>query len=287
MHLNPLAVEDLVRRALIEDVGYSDITTEAIVPEGLRAEALIEAGDPGVVCGHMLAETVFRLLDGQVSYERLAAEGAEVAEGTPVARIRGLARAILTGEQVALNFLQRLSGIATQTRLFSDRIRYYKAQLVATRKTAPGLRLVDKYAVRVGGGGGHRFNLSDAVLIKDNHIAVCGGVRQAITQARRSAPFTAKVEIEVEDIAGVQEALAGGADIILLDNLEPDMMKQAVELVAGKAIVEASGRVNDTNLEDVAATGVDFISMGWLTHSFRALDLSLQMVALGNEEAGG
>lgn len=283
VHLNPLALEEVVRRALLEDIGYADITTVSVVPEGLQATAVITLQENGVVCGHPVAEMVYRLLDPRIRYERLAEEAADVPAGTVVARLVGPARGILTGERVALNFLQRLSGMATTTRRLAERVKYYKAKLVPSRKTAPGLRLVDMYAVQAGGGGSHRFDLTDAVVIKGNHIAISGGVRQAITAARRAAPFTAKVEVEVRDLDGVEEALNSGADIILLDNMEPDQIKQAVDRIAGKAIVEAAGRVHPDNLEEVAKSGVDYISLGWLTHSCRALAISLDVVGTGEE----
>lgn len=284
--LNPLAIEETVRRALLEDIGPGDITTEATVPEGLQAAAIILAKEPGVICGHLLGETVFRLLDPQVRYERLVEEGADVPAGTVVARLTGPARSILTGERVCLNFMQRTSGIATTTRRLAERLKYYKAKLVETRKTVPGLRLLDKYAVRVGGAANHRFGLYDAVLIKDNHIAIAGGIRPAILAARKSlGSFTTKIEVEVEDLAGLEEALGAGADIIMLDNMDPETMRQAVERVAGRAVLEASGGINADNLEEVAKTGVDYISMGALTHSVKALDLSLDIVSVGEADA--
>jgi len=279
MALNPLAVEELVRRALLEDIGPGDITTEATVPEGLTCTAVIIAKENGVLCGHLVAQSTFRAMDPASVYEVLAAEGSTVTAGQQVAHVSGNARSLLSAERVALNFLQRMSGIATTTRRLSEAIKYYPARLVETRKTTPGLRLIEKYAVRVGGGLNHRYGLHDAVLIKDNHIALAGGVRPAVMAARKLASHTSRVEVEVESLAQLQEAIEAGADIILLDNMDADMMRKAVELVAGKAILEASGNINAQNLEEVARTGVDIISMGALTHSVRALDLSLEILS--------
>jgi nicotinate-nucleotide pyrophosphorylase (carboxylating) len=275
--LNPLAVEDLVRRALMEDIGPGDITTEATIPPDKQCTAVVQAKEEGVVCGHPLAQAVFRTLDPTLTYEILIPEGSVVTPGTQVARISGNARSILTAERVALNFMQRMSGIATTTRKLADKIKYYHARLVETRKTTPGLRLIEKYAVRVGGALNHRYGLHDAILIKDNHIAVAGGVRKAVHAARKVVSHTTRIEVEVESLEQLQEALEAGADIILLDNMDPEMMKKAVEITAGKAILEASGGITAENLEDVARTGVDIISLGVLTHSVKALDLSLDV----------
>jgi nicotinate-nucleotide pyrophosphorylase (carboxylating) len=277
MALNPVAVEELVKRALLEDIGPGDITTEATVPADMTCSALLIVKQPGVVCGHQVAEATFRIADPRLTYEVLVAEGTAVTEGQNVARVSGSARSILTAERVALNFMQRMSGIATTTRRLSDAIKYYHARLVETRKTTPGLRFIEKYAVRVGGGLNHRGGLHDAVLIKDNHIALAGGVRQAVLAARKISSHTSRVEVEVESMEQVQEALDAGADIILLDNMDAEMMKKGVELVAGRALVEASGGISAANLEEVARTGVDIISMGALTHSVKALDISLEI----------
>lgn len=279
MALNPIAVDEMVRRALMEDIGPGDITTEATVPADMTCTAVILAKEEGLVCGHEVAQATFRIMDPTLTYEILVPEGAAVTEGQQVARISGRARSILTAERVALNFLQRMSGIATTTRRLADKIKYYHARLVETRKTTPGLRLIEKYAVRVGGGLNHRYALHDAILIKDNHIAIAGGVRQAVINARRVASHTSRVEVEVESLEQLQEALEAGADIILLDNMDPDLMKKAVDQTQGRAILEASGGITGANLEDVARTGVDIISMGALTHSVKALDLSLDIIS--------
>jgi nicotinate-nucleotide pyrophosphorylase (carboxylating) len=276
--LNPIAVEELVRRALLEDIGPGDITTEATVPADRTCTAVFLAKGDGVVCGHPVAQAVFRVLDASLTYETLVPEGAVVAAGTEIARVSGNARSVLAAERVALNFLQRMSGIASVTRRLADSIKYYHARLVETRKTTPGLRLIEKYAVRVGGGLNHRYGLHDAILIKDNHIAVAGGVRQAVIAARKVASHTTRVEVEVESLEMLQEALESGADIIMLDNMDPETMRKAVEITAGRAVLEASGGITAENLAEVAKTGVDIISMGALTHSVKSLDISLDIV---------
>lgn len=277
MRLNPLSFEEIVRRALVEDIGPGDITTEATVPPGAVCTAVIRAKEDGVLCGQDVARTTFRLVDPALRYEELVAEGASVVRGQEVARIAGPAGSVLTGERVALNFLQRMSGIATQTRRLALLIQGEKARLVETRKTTPGLRALEKYAVRVGGGVNHRYALHDAVLIKDNHIAIAGGVRQAVLAAQKVASHTMRVEVEVETLDQLQEALEARADIILLDNMDPATMREAVAITAGRAILEASGGITEATLVEVARTGVDIISMGALTHSVRSLDLSLDI----------
>lgn len=281
MGLNPLSFEHIVRNALVEDIGPGDITTEATIGAAVQCEATMIAKEDGVICGHDVARTTFLMVDSSLRYEVLVAEGTLVEKGTEVARITGSARSVLTAERVALNFMQRMSGIATQTCRLAELIKYYKARLVETRKTTPGLRVLEKYAVRVGGGINHRYALHDAVLIKDNHIAIAGGVRQSILAARKLASHTMRVEVEVETLEQLQEALDAGADIILLDNMDPETMKRAVEITAGKALLEASGGITEATLEAVARTGVDIISMGALTHSVKALDLSLEISSVG------
>lgn len=278
MALNPIAVEDLVRRALLEDIGPGDLTTEATIPADRLCTAVIVAKEEGILCGQSVAQMVFRVMDPSLTYEVLVPEGSSITPGQEVARIAGCARSVLTAERVALNFLQRMCGIATLTNRLSESIKYYHARLVETRKTTPGLRILEKYAVRVGGGLNHRYGLHDAILIKDNHIAVTGGVRQAVIAARKVASHTSRVEVEVDTLEQLQEALDVGADIILLDNMDPEMMRKAVEMTAGKAILEASGGITAASLQDVARTGVDIISMGALTHSVKALDLGLDIV---------
>jgi nicotinate-nucleotide pyrophosphorylase (carboxylating) len=275
--LNTLALTELVKNALLEDIGPGDITTEATIPADRQAKAVLYVKDEGVVCGHQAAQLAFQLFDPTLTYEILVPEGSWVEYGTKIARITGSARSILTAERVALNFMQRMSGIATTTRRLAESIKYHRARLVETRKTTPGLRLIEKYAVRVGGGVNHRYGLHDAILIKDNHIAVCGSVKEAVLAARKAAPHVMKVEVEVDTLEQLQEALDAGADVILLDNMDPETLKKAVEITAGRAVLEASGGITAANLADVARSGVDIISMGALTHSIKALDISLDI----------
>lgn len=277
MELDPALLKDIVKRALREDIGTGDITTGSIVPENYVTIGFIRAKEPGVAAGLDVAAEVFLQLCPDISFQPRVRDGDRVAAGQLMAMVEGDARAILTGERVALNFLQRMSGIATRTARLSELIAGEKARLVDTRKTTPGIRLLEKYAVRVGGGFNHRFGLYDAVLIKDNHIKVAGNIAGAIARARSKAPFSMSVEVEVESLEGVEEAVRAGADIIMLDNMPPEAMKKAVELVGGRALLEASGGVNEETILAVAKTGVDFISVGSLTHSVKALDISLDV----------
>jgi len=273
---NSLLVDRIIRNALEEDLGNGDLTTGAIVAPGGRAEAYLLARESLILAGLSVFNRVFELLSPAIEYENHFEDGQSVEEGQKVSTLSGPTDAILMGERTALNFLQRMSGIATLTRAFVEKVSSTRARVVDTRKTAPGLRVLDKYAVCAGGGFNHRHGLYDGILIKDNHIAVAGSVSKAVSMARKSAPHTIKIEVEVEDLAGVEEALRAGADAILLDNMTPDMMKRAVKLVSGKAITEASGNVSLDNIEQIAKTGVDIISVGALTHSPRAVDLSLE-----------
>lgn len=275
--LNPIALTELVKNALLEDIGPGDITTEATVPADRTATAVLYVKDEGVVCGHQAAQLAFQLYDPSVTYEILVPEGTFVEYGTQIARVAGPARSILTAERVALNFIQRMSGIASTTRRLAESIKYHRARLVETRKTTPGLRLIEKYAVRVGGGVNHRYGLHDAIMIKDNHIAVCGSIKEAVLAARKVVSHVMKIEVEVDSLEQLQEALDAGADVILLDNMDPETLKKAVEMAGGKAILEASGGITAANLADVARTGVDIISMGALTHSIKSLDISLDI----------
>ena len=268
-------IDRIVRQALSEDIGLGDVTTLATVPEGILARAELVAKEDFVLAGIDVAGRVFALLDPAVDFEKLREDGQPIRRGEVLAWLRGEARSLLQGERVALNLLQRMSGIATHTARFVRELEGSGATVVDTRKTTPGLRVLEKYAVRMGGGRNHRTSLYDGVLIKENHIAAAGGIAVAVERARAYAPHTLRVEIETRNLAEVGEALAAGADIILLDNMDPDELRAAVELVAGRALTEASGGVTLETVRAVAETGVNFISVGALTHSSRAVDISM------------
>ena len=273
-----LIIEPIVRAALLEDLGRAgDITTDAIVPEDARVEAVIAARQPGVVAGLDAALLAFELVDPTLRIERICADGARISRGEVVARVNGRARGVLAAERTALNLLSRMSGVATATRALADAIAGTKAKIVCTRKTTPGLRTLEKEAVRLGGGANHRFGLDDAMLIKDNHIALAGGVRPALERARRHAGHLVKIELEVDTLDQLAEALEVGVDAVLLDNMTPETMRRAVAMVDGRAITEASGRINLETAPIVAATGVYLISSGWITHSAPILDLGLDI----------
>jgi nicotinate-nucleotide pyrophosphorylase (carboxylating) len=274
--LPDVMLEPLVRLALLEDLGRAgDLTTDSIVPPGCRARMTIRARQPGVIAGLDIARLAFRLVDPEIMLDVARPDATTVEPGDVVGTLEGPARGLLTGERVALNFLCHLSGIASVTRAIVVATRPYKARIVDTRKTTPGLRAVEKYAVRVGGGGNHRFGLDDAVLVKDNHIAVAGGIRPAIERVRAAVGHLVKVEVEVDTLEQLEEALSVGIDAVLLDNMSPETLTRAVALVAGRAITEASGRVTLETAPAIAASGVDLISIGWLTHSAAVLDLGL------------
>ena len=273
-----LIVEPIVRAALLEDLGRAgDITTDAIVPEHAEIEAVIAARQPGVVAGLDAALLAFELLDPGLRIETLRADGAQVVRGETVARIAGRARPVLAAERTALNILCRMSGVATATRTLADAIAGAKAKIVCTRKTTPGLRTLEKEAVRLGGGENHRFGLDDAMLIKDNHIAMAGGVRPALERARAHAGHLVKIELEVDTLDQLAEALEVGVDAVLLDNMAPQTLRRAVAMVDGRAVTEASGRISLETVAAIAATGVDLISSGWITHSAPILDLGLDI----------
>lgn len=277
MHSNIQALQPTIRAWLAEDLGSGDLTTDGIVTAAQTARALIWAKEGGQIAGLPLAAAVFRELDPACTVEFLTTDGAAVAAGAPLLRLSGKARAILSGERLALNLLQRLSGIATQTARFVAAVDGYPTRIVDTRKTTPGLRELEKYAVRCGGGYSHRLGLYDAILIKDNHIAMAGGILPALQAARRYASHMTRIAVEVEDAAGVIAALAGGADVILLDNMDTAAMQAAVNKINGRAVVEASGNMSLARVREVAAAGVDIISVGALTHSVTALDISLDI----------
>lgn len=271
------AVEPIVRLALAEDIGRGDLTTAATVPPGATARAEIVQKAPGVLCGLPVVETVFALLDPRVRLTPLAEEGSW-GERRVVATLEGPAAAILTGERTALNFLQRLSAVATMARRAAEIVAGTGAVVLDTRKTTPGMRVLEKYAVRVGGCHNHRAGLDDGILIKDNHIRAAGGITAAVMAARRRAAPGMRVEVEVTTLAELDEALAAGVDLILLDNFDVDGLRAAVARAAGRARLEASGGITLANLAAVAATGVDYISLGALTHSAGALDFSLEVI---------
>jgi len=275
-----IALEQIIRTALAEDIGTGDITTEAIVDPAHQGEATLLARERLWLAGLPVFSRVFQVLSRNMVFEYFYGDGQEVPAGATVCLLKGPVHAILKGERTALNFLQRMSGIATLTRQYVEEAASREIRLVDTRKTAPGLRSLDKYAVRMGGGHNHRFGLYDGILIKDNHIAAAGSITRAVALAREGAPHTVKVEVEVEDLAGVKEALKAEADVILLDNMPPEIMKKAVELVKGRALVEASGGIHLENIRAIAQTGVDIISVGALTHSLRAADFSLELKPL-------
>ncbi len=271
-----IGLNELILTALTEDIGTGDITTMSCVPADAVSKGSFIAKESGIVCGLDVAARVFALLDSTVCVMRRVSDGDAVCKGDVIAEIEGPSRSILTGERTALNLLQHLSGIATRTRAAVDAIIGTKTHIVDTRKTTPGLRVLEKYAVRCGGGKNHRFNLSDGVLIKDNHIVAAGGIKEAIQKVRANVPHTLKIEVETENLQQIDEALLARADIIMLDNMTLDSMTEAVRHIAGRAITEASGNMGDKDLKSVAETGVDYISIGALTHSVKALDISLR-----------
>ena len=274
--LSPVILDPLVRAALLEDLGRAgDLTTDAIVPAGLAATTTLTAREPGVVAGLDLAKLAFRLVEPEIEVTTHCPDGSDVGPGQVIATIRGPARGILTGERTALNFLNHMSGIATATKAMVVAVGHHKARIVCTRKTMPGLRSVEKYAVRAGGGSNHRFGLDDAVLIKDNHVAIAGGIRAAIERARANVGHLVKIEVEVDTLAQLEEALHHRVDAVMLDNMTTDQLRQAVAMVGDRAITEASGRVTAATVAAIAATGVDLISAGWLTHSAPVLDIGL------------
>jgi nicotinate-nucleotide pyrophosphorylase (carboxylating) len=280
--LSPLPrmlVEPIVRAALLEDLGRAgDITTDAVIPADARLRGAIVAREPGVVAGVDAAVLAFTLIDPAITVAVDRPDGSRVERGEAVLRVEGPARSILSAERVALNLICRMSGIATATAALVDAVRPHgHARIVCTRKTTPGLRSLEKHAVRAGGGANHRFGLDDAVLIKDNHIAIAGGVRPALERARATVGHLVKVEIEVDTLEQLNEVLEVGADAILLDNMSPDTLSEAVRRVNGRAITEASGRITVATAPTIAASGVDLISTGWITHSAPILDLGLDV----------
>ncbi len=274
--LPDLLIEPVVRAALLEDLGRAgDLTTDAIVPATAKAKTALVARQHGVVAGLAAAATAFRLVDPSIEMTIERPDGTRLVPGDRIATITGPARGMLTAERVALNFLGHLSGVASGAATLVEAVRGHKARICCTRKTMPGLRALQKYAVRVGGGMNHRFGLDDGVLIKDNHVAVAGGIRPAILAARRGVGHLVKIEVEVDTLDQLEEALATGTDAVLLDNMTPDQLATAVRMIDGRAIAEASGRITPQTAPAIAASGVDLISAGWLTHSTSVLDIGL------------
>jgi nicotinate-nucleotide pyrophosphorylase (carboxylating) len=274
-------IEEVVDRALAEDSVWGDATTEAVIPPELRGKASIAAEASGVLAGAEVARLVFHRVDPSLQFELLIPEGSRVQPGDVIAKVEGRVASILQAERVALNFLQRLSGIASETRRYVEAIKGLKARIMDTRKTTPGLRFLEKYAVRVGGGYNHRLHLGNGVLLKDNHLVALRGrgmsLKEIVAQAKQKAPPNLKVEVEAETVEEAQEAVEAGADIVMLDNMGLKEMRQAVGLVRGRALLEASGGITLDNVRQVAETGVDFISVGALTHSAKALGFSLEL----------
>ncbi len=271
-----IMIEDQVRAALLEDLGRAgDITNDAIIPADVKAETALVARKKGVVCGLDLARLAFELIDPTIKVTVAKPDGSVLTPGDTIATIAGPARGILTAERVALNYLTHLSGIASATAEVVEAIKGTKARVICTRKTIPGLRSIQKYAVRVGGGFNHRFGLDDAIVIKDNHIAAAGGIRPAVERARAAIGHLVKIELEVDTLEQLEEALAVGCDAILLDNMDVETLRRAVAMVKGRAVLEASGGIHLDNAAAIAATGVDLLSLGRLTHSVQVLDIGL------------
>lgn len=274
-------VDKIIRNALDEDLGWGDVTTDSTIPFATQIAGRFIAKQQGIVCGIEVCKRVFEIMDSSIAFEILIQDGQKVEKGDVIANIKGSARSILKGERVALNLLQRMSGIATTANQYAEAVKGTSARVVDTRKTMPGLRMLDKHAVLTGGCHNHRYNLSDLVLIKDNHIKAAGGITPAVQAAKSKLSHALKIEVEVESLEQLDEALKAGADIIMLDNMSLDMMREAVKRTNGKALLEASGNVELTGERSAAAiaqTGVDIISVGALTHSVKAMDISLRFV---------
>ncbi|GCD11819.1 carboxylating nicotinate-nucleotide diphosphorylase [Clostridium tagluense] len=273
--MNWLIIDDILIEAIKEDVPQNDITTEFIISDECNCSIDLIAKENGIIAGLPVFERVFKILE-EVNIEFFKKDGDEVCEGQCIAQLSGKTKHILTGERTALNFLGRMSGIATLTKTYVDKLRGSGVKILDTRKTTPNMRIFEKYAVKMGGGCNHRYNLSDSVLIKENHISAAGGIKAAVSIIRQNVSFVKKIEVEVETLQQINEALEVGADIIMLDNMDSLTMKKAVEVINKKAIIEASGNVTLDNILEVASCGVDYISVGALTHSFRVLDLSMK-----------
>ena len=279
--IDQIIMDKIIKNALEEDLGWGDVTTDSTIPQGAQIIGNFIAKEAGVLCGIHVCARVFEILDPSISFEIRIKDGEKVSKGDLIATISGSARSILKGERTALNLLQRMSGIASYTNTLAEKVADLPVKVVDTRKTAPGLRVFDKYAVRSGGGSNHRFNLSDMVLIKDNHIKAAGGITPAVKAAKGKLSHAVKIEVEVESLSELQEAIEAGADIVMLDNMPLDTMRQAVKIADGRVLLEASGNVESNSERSVRAigeTGVDIISVGALTHSVKALDISLRFL---------
>lgn len=275
MILNNIYVDNLIKTALLEDINYCDVTTDYLIPSSQTGSGRFVSKADGIVCGIEVAMRVFRLIDSEVSFEVFKTDGDEVRKGDVIMAMQGRTASLLKGERTALNLIQHMSGIATASNKYAKIVEGTRASIADTRKTLPGLRPLQKYAVMTGGAKNHRYNLSDAAMLKDNHIDAAGGITAAITKLRSRIGHMTKIEVETRNLDELREALAAGADIIMLDNMSPELMKQAVEITAGKAILEASGGITDETLRAVAESGVDIISIGALTHSVKAFDISM------------
>lgn len=276
MMLLPFYVDDIIKTALSEDINYIDSTTDLLIDEESRSDAYFMSKADGVVCGIEIAARVFEMLDPDIEFEILKKDGEKVAKGDIIANISGKTRAMLKAERTSLNILQHMSGIATYTNKCAELVKGTNASITDTRKTLPGLRALQKYAVTVGGGRNHRFNLTDAAMLKDNHIDAYGGITAAVTELRKKAGHMLQIEVETRNLDEVREALAVGVNVIMLDNMSPDVMREACGIIAGKAKTEASGNVTLENIREVAESGVDIISLGALTHSVKAFDISMK-----------
>ena len=271
-----LVADKYIKMALEEDISSEDVSTNAVMPEYRKGDVQLLCKEDGIIAGLQIFERVFTLLDANTQVEFYVKDGEEVKKGQLLAVVTGDIRVLLSGERTALNYLQRLSGIATYTNTVAKLLRGTKTKLLDTRKTTPGMRIFEKYAVRIGGGNNHRYNLSDGVLLKDNHIDAAGGVSEAVAAAKAYAPFVRKIEVETENLDMVKEAVGAGADIIMLDNMTPDEMAEAIRIIAGRAETECSGNITKENIETITALGVDYVSSGALTHSAPILDVSLK-----------
>jgi nicotinate-nucleotide pyrophosphorylase (carboxylating) len=276
--LNYLIVDEFIKSALIEDINYGDITTDTLFEGNEVSRGRFIAKEHGIVAGIEIAKRVFHTLDKDIVFKNSLKDGDMVKPGDTIAEIEGNSKSILKGERVALNIMQRMCGIATKTNSIVNMVKDYDVKIVDTRKTLPGFRILDKYSVTVGGGYNHRLNLSDYVMIKDNHIKAVGSIKKAVEIIKGKLPFTTKIEVEVENLSQLKEAVCTEADVIMLDNMDLGTMKKAVEFVNKKFILEASGNVNEENVQAIASTGVDLISIGNLTHSVKAMDISLKFI---------